>query len=563
MNRPLSIYRLPARGSGHRRSRSAKAVTLAALCSIASCVAAPPTPPDAGKPPIEGMAIGEMRSEQITIASPQGVARPPFSFTPEEDAFLDEVQRATFDYFWNDVAPETGMIPDRSSTQTVSVAGVGFQLSALCIGVERGWVTRDAAEQRARTIIDVLSGNPDNRRDGLFYHFISGRTGGQPEQAYEIAVSSIDTALLMAGLITASSYFGGDVAQAADRLVSEANWASLVCGDAADPARPEDADFISLAWKPSDPKNIHGPGRKTPWVWIDSGDEHRVVTFLAVAAPKREFGVEPELYYRLRRPLGQHPAAPRAIGDGTYAMSPTHVDEHGNLRGGEPGMMVFLPWSGAMFIHQFAHCWIDYAGMAADNPRARGVENRARVDWWENARRFTRMQQLKAIENPKKLAGFGEMGWGLTAGDWAKGYQVPGLHPQPIAAPGDRLGIDVPLYVPKDDWGDGTIAPYGAGSSIMFAPARALASMRWMRELKAADGKRPLAWRARGEPNGYGFASFNIASDWTAPEYIAIDQGPLILAIENARTGLLWKLFHQHPIVQEGARRLGWTVPAR
>lgn len=566
----------------HRRASLACVVPLlaAAGLAISGCVThhqpSPPETPAAGRATLDAAAEPppvpeEFRrrervppmdpalpaSAQIVIASPAerapGTAgRPPFKFSAQDEALLDEIQRKCFNYFWEAVVPETGMVPDRSSITTISVAGVGFQLSAICIGVERGWITRAQGQERVLKILRALRDNPDNRHNGLFYHFVDGKTAGQPSKAYEHVVSTIDTALLFAGILTTSSYFGGEVASIGDALVAEGNWAWLVIGDRHDPSRPWDANFLSLAWIPDDITKPRGSGKLKPFAWIDTGDEHKLITFFAIAAPRKDFSIPAKTYYQLRRPVG------RFAGAGTLgpvgAPAAPSADPQRDL-------MVHLPFSGAMFIHFFAHCWIDYAAMGPDDPSAVGVSNRARVDWWENSVRQTRLHQLKVAANPRGYKDFADHGWGLTAGDNAKGYQVPGVYPDSLALKGDRVGWDTVAYIPDDDFGDGTIAPYGAGSTIMFDPARALAAMRWARNYRAPDGKL-MSWKEPGAPGtqisgGFGLSSFNPTTGWSAPEYIAIDHGPMMLAIENARTGLVWRLFHQHPIAKEGLNRLG------
>ena len=120
--------------------------------------------------------------------------------------------------------------------------------------------------------------------------------------------------------------------------------------------------------------------------------------------------------------------------------------------------------------------------------------------------------------------------------------------------------VDYAVFDPKDDYGDGTIAPYGAGSCIMFSPDAALAALRYARSLKGPDGQ-PLVWRdagPRGETGEFGFRdAFNLGTNWVAPDCVAIDQGPLMLAIENARSGLVWKLFERAPSSQRSMKELG------
>lgn len=487
-----------------------------------------------------GASVGCAAGPEIPpIEAPRGAStavgssgRPPFAFAPEDDAMLDRITRGAFNFLWTPVNA-TGMAPDRTSQpRLVSVAGVGFQLSAFCIGVERGWVTREEARERALRIVRALETQTSNRRFGMFFHFIDGESGGFPSGTPEDHVSTIDSALLFAGLLTAGQYFGGEVAQTADRLYRGADWAAFVLHDG---VAEYEREAISLAWAPDDPRRPEGPGKFKPYGWVDAGDEHRLVTFLAVASPDPAHRVDPSMYYRLRRPLGEF--------EGTT--------------------MVFLPWSGAHFVNLFAHCWIDYAGMPADDPAAFGHPTRSRVDWWENSRRQTILQRSKAIAAAGRYPNLGPDSWGLTASDCPAGYCVPGLYPTPIFPKGQRRQWDAPDYAPKDDYADGTVSPYAAVGSVMFLPKEAVSAARAMIGLKRLSGGL-LAWR---DPStgGFGLAdAYNRSAGtdgWVASDDLAIDQGPLALLVENARTGLISRVFHGHRWVAEGGARLGW--PAR
>ncbi|USN99659.1 MAG: hypothetical protein H6810_03080 [Phycisphaeraceae bacterium] len=461
------------------------------------------------------------------IESDAGVPRPPFDFDAEDAALLDEVQRAAFAFFWDGATPGTGLIRDRSGHDTVSVAGIGFGLSALPIGVERGWITRDEGGARARLILTTLLDEPTNRKAGLYYHFLN--PDGTPRRiGTELVVSTIDSAILFSGAIVACEYFGGDVGALADRMLAEADWSFFVNDDAHDEyAR----GFISLGWRPTSDADPTGPGSLLPYSWIDSGDEHRLATVMGVIAPTESHRVDPALYYRLRREVGWH-------------------DPDGEL--------VWFPYSGALFTALFSHCWIDYAHFGADDPAARGMAHRARVDWWENTRRTIHLHRDKAIANPLGLPTLGPDAWGLSACDGPDGYLVPGLFPEPVKMLDAQAGRDYPVFKAKDDWGDGVVPPYAAASAIAFEPELALRAMRHYRSLESPDGS-PLVWRGL-DAGGFGFVdSFRTGeTPWHGDETVAIDQGPMLLLIENARTGLIWRLFGAHPAVDAGFRALGF-----
>ncbi len=507
-------------------------IPAAAALVLAACGPSPaPIPPTTTWDP------ATQPVSRLIIAADPATCRPPYPFSPEDSAFLDEVQRGSFNFFWNAAAPDAlaPFAPDRTSRrELISLAGVGFQLAAFCVGVERGWAARSEAEARATRILAALASSPTITKAGLFQHFIDARDAGLIKDAPENVVSTIDSAIFFAGAIVASSYFGGEVAAIADGLVERANWRFFQAG----PEAGKSQGFISLGWKPASKADATGPGSLLPYQWWDSGDEHRLVMFLAVAAPLADHRLPPEMYYRLRRPVGQYTAR-----DG----SPT-------------GPMVYLPWSGAHFTNFFAHCFIHYAAIGPDDPSAFGVAQRPRVDWWENSRRATVLHRLKAIDHSAAYPTLGPDAWGLTACDGPNGYLVPGVYPTPIPMLGAAVETDFANWTPKDDFAGGTIAPYGAAASILFEPELALRAMRHHRDVARMPGMN----RVWSDPaaGGFGFAdSYNLSPAWVAPDHVAIDHGPTILAIENARSGLVWRLFHRHPAVRAGLERLHLPSP--
>ncbi|MBY0262145.1 MAG: DUF3131 domain-containing protein, partial [Phycisphaerales bacterium] len=460
------------------------------------------------------------------IAADPATPKPPFEFSREDEEFLEKIQRATWGFLWEACDPDTGMVVDRTSVKFASIAGVGFQLASIPAAVERKYITREEGQQRALTILRALAANPDNRKHGIFYHFLTGPTAKPVDMD---VVSTIDTALLFAGALVAGSYFQGEVDAIATRLVDEADWAAFKLEK---PPKGEEylKGFLALGWKPTDPKKPTGEGRFTPHAWFDAGDEQRLIYFVSQLSPKAEHRVDPADYYRLRRALG------------SYADSGPHS---------------WFPWSGALFTNVFAHLSIDYGRMGPDDPAALGVERRAKIDWWENSRRAVQLHRAKALAAQGKVPTLGPNAWGLTANDAASGYQVPGVFPDPIRFADTVPEVDVSTFRPKDDLGGGNVAPYGAGTAIMFQPGPAVAALRHYYGLKDKAGK-PLVWREPQTNLEFGFRdSFNLGTGWVAPDYVSIDQGPLFLAIENARTGLTWRLFHAHPRVQDAMGRLG------
>lgn len=503
---------------------------------------------------MEGVHAGAIRIEPRADA-----ALPPFAFSDEDAALLDEVQRGAFAFFVHAVDPVTGMVRDRTSTGMISVAGVGYQLAALVIGVERGWIDRADAGARAELILDALLGEPTNRKAGLFYHFLHPGSAKPFRLGSELVVSTIDSAILLSGAIVAGEYFGGRVEAMATEMARAADWSFFqnhkVDFERGDSPRPNQG-FLSLGWRPADDNDPTGPGALIPYSWVDCGDEHRLATFLAASAHEPAHAIDADTYYRLRRQIAVNPYA-----DPT----PTPDDQ----------AIASFPYSGALFTAFFAHCWLDYAAMGTDAPGVRGIEHRAGVNWWENSRRLVGLHRDKAIANPEGVPTVGPDAWGLSACDGPEGYLVLGVYPRAVPMLGAVPARDFPNHRPDDQWGGGVVAPYAAGSSIVFEPALSISAMRHFRGITDDASGKHLAWLgAPADPMAdsavgrYGFAdSYRAGTDggngdehaspWTAPDTVAIDHGPLLVLIENARTGLVWDLFHRDSDVAAGLERLG------
>ncbi|HNO76960.1 MAG TPA: glucoamylase family protein [Phycisphaerae bacterium] len=425
-----------------------------------------------------------------------------YRFLGADEKLLDDVQRGCFEYLWHEVRPPAYVVKDRKKAPVASVAAVGFQLSAIPIGVERGWITRDEGETRALAILDALLGRDDNRHEGIFLHFVDLETAGLSTTAYEVLASTIDTSLLLPGAMTVSEYFGGKVRERADQMLREANWRAFV---------DKASGLVCMGWRPDDRSKMNGSGKYHKSLWQLSSAEEHLVYWLAIGSPVEAHAADPKSYYKLRREIKQH-------GD----MQPYVVS-----------------WSGTLFHYFFDHCWIDYRSLAADNPKEFGVDA-PRVDWFENSRRAVLTHRQRCIEAAKQFKTFGPNVWGQSACDGPDGYAVPHVGP--------NISND-------DKWFGGIVAPYAAASAIMFTPEESMAAIREMRSLKDENGN-PLIWRdpAKG---GYGFAdSFNLDRGFVSDDYVGIDEGPMILAIENARTGLIWRLFMQHPASQRAVGRL-------
>ncbi len=422
------------------------------------------------------------------------------------DGFLDTLEQRTFNYFWNCVDPATGLTPDRYPTKTFSsTAAIGFALTSYGIGAERKYVTRQAAAERVLTTIrylyllpqsDAMMGAGGYR--GYFYHFLDLKTGTRFNRNIEL--STIDTALLLAGVLFCQSYFNNDdpaekeIRAYADSMFRRVDWKWLQ-------ARPP---LISMGWFPD--KGIH----TSDWRGYD---ESMILHILALG-------------------------------------SPTHaVDE--NTWSGYTKNFQWLSYFGKEFIsfgplfgHQYSQAWIDFRGIRDAYMRQKGI------DYFENSRRATLTHQSYAISNPKKMNGYSEFIWGFTACDG------PADETRTIDGVSRRFSSYSARGV-SADWvnDDGTIAPTAVGSSVAFAPEICIPALKNIRN------------RVAGVWSDYGFLdAFNLSyitdatpAGWIDRDYLGIDQGPIVIMIENLRSGLVWNVMKKNPYIVKGLQRAGFT----
>lgn len=398
-----------------------------------------------------------------------------------QEALLDEIERAHFRYFVDHSDPVTGLTKDRSTpASAASIAAVGFALTAWPIAAERGWVPRAEAAAYARKVLDTLWRAPQGPaaqgvagHKGWFYHFLDPKTG---HRAWNCELSTVDTALLMAGVRFARTYFDrpaeAPIRDVADRLFARVDLAWARDG----------GKLFSMGWTPE--KGF------LPYHW-KAYNESMILLLLALGHP---------------RPLP--PAAWQDYMAGVAAR-PLHGETH-------------VPF-GPHFGHQYSHAWIDFRGIDDATTRRLGF------DWFENARRATRAQRNYAVANPKGWQGYGPLDWGLTACD----------------GPGDTYAA---RGIEPHDPDDGTIAPTAAAASLPYAPDLVLPTLaHWRRD-------RPELWG----PDGFADA-FNPTRSWVDRDRLGIDQGPIVLMIENHRTGLAWDVMKRDPVLRAGLARAGFT----
>lgn len=406
-----------------------------------------------------------------------------------DDAFLNRLERAAFDYFWTEVNPGNGLIRDRSrSDSKCSIAAVGFGLSGICIGVERGWISREAGSDRVQRTLGTLANGPQgaassgvNGYRGWYYHFLEMDSG---LRAWNCELSSIDTALLLAGVLDAAEFFDGPgesearIREQAKRMVGRVDWNWMAQGQ----------PTFSMGWHPE--KGFLA----SRWVGYNEG---MILYLLALGAGSESAG-----------------------GEGKPVVSWSAWTQGYQWRTNQGQAYVeFAP----LFGHQYSHCWVDFRGISDAYLRARGIT------YFENSRRATLAQRSYCMARSDRFPNYGPLEWGLTACDGPGGYSARGAPPA------------------END--DGTLAPTAAGGSLPFAPDVCLPTLREL-ERKYRD----RLW------GPYGFRdAFNRSRNWWATDTLGIDQGPILLMVENHRTGAVWRRMRRSGVLQRGLERAGFA----
>ena len=425
-----------------------------------------------------------------------------YPVTPGEVAMLDSIQKKTFLFFLNEHHPEWGIVKDRAALWApASIAATGFGIPSFAIGVERNWITR---EQAAKITLDMLKffANSVQSTDtnatgykGFYYHFLRMNTG---TREWKCELSSIDTGLLMMGILFARNYYNGDneaenqIRSLATALLEKVDWNFMLM-----PEKSKHPGTISMAWSPENGLLNFG------WSGYNEG------LFLYVLA----------------------------AGSGMKDADKSYDAWLSSYKWDTPykglSHVAFPP----LFGHQFSQAFIDYRGLADKYMKEKGI------DYFENSRRATYVQREYAQQNPKGWVGYDSLCWGFTASDGpGSSFNFGDKKFEGYAGRGSS-GKDNTVAE------DGTIAPYGPMSSLPFAPEIVLPTIKSM---NAKYGKE--LWGKYGY-----YDSFNPTAKWVNNDFIGIDQGPMLIMIENFRTGMVWDYVMKDPIIQKGLKKLGYA----
>ncbi len=418
---------------------------------------------------------------------------------------LSLLQRETFAYFLKEVNDKTGLIADKTQPGSpASIAATGMGLSCYIAGVEHEFITRAEATKRTLTILKFFYNSHQGTEadatgyKGFYYHFLDMETG---KRVWKSELSTVDTAILLSGILTARYYFTGEnqseteIRKYANELYARVDWQWALNGK----------DSMSHGWKPES-----GFLRSR---WNKQYCEAHIIYILALGSP-------------------------------TFPISPVGYKKWTSTFEWKKLYDIESIYAGPLFIHQMSQIWLDCKGISDDLNRKIGI------DYFENSRRATLIQQQYAIENPLDFKHYGENGWGFTASDG------PGPATRTIdgtkrkfynyKARGAPFGPD-----------DGTISPWAVVSSLPFLPGVVLNTMR--HAIKRLDFEKHQT---------YGFdASYNPtfpekstkSNSWISKWQFGLNQGAVILMIENYKSGLIWNIMKRCPHIINGLLRAGFS----
>ncbi|MDZ4844764.1 MAG: glucoamylase family protein [Chitinophagales bacterium] len=421
------------------------------------------------------------------------------------DAELEKLQHESFNYFLHEANPANGLIVDKTAANwPASIAATGLALAAYPVAVGRGFMTRAAAIERTLNTLRFFWNSPQGPEPdatgykGFYYHFLDMQTG---RRAWQCELSTVDSGFLLAGVLTAGIYFDADSVEEheirilADALYCRADWQWA----------QDEGETVTHGWKPE------SGFLKYRW---EGYDEAMLLYMLGLGSPTYPL---PESSY--------------AAWTSTYQWK--HIYGYEYL------------YAGSLFIHQLSHVWIDFRGIQDAFMRDKGI------DYFKNSCRATYVQQQYAINNPRNFQDYGVHCWGITAseGPGPEIRKVNGIEREFF----DYLARGVP-----DGPDDGTLAPWALAASLPFTPEIVLVALDHCIHQAKLTKFNSYGFKASFNPSHPGAAG-NPYGWWVSPWHFGINQGPIVLMIENYRSGFLWALMRRCPYLIIGLDRAGFS----
>ncbi len=419
--------------------------------------------------------------------------------TLSDENLLARLQRGAFAYLETYADPLTGLVADTSRPGAPSsIAVVGFALASYPVAVEHAWITRGEAAARTLTTLRFFAASPQGDaaeaagHHGFYYHFLDMRSG---RRVWDCELSVIDTAFLIAGVLTAAAYFRAEedrveaeIRSLADLLYRRVDWSWAANG----------GRTLTQGWKP-------GFGfLKFGW---EGYNEATIAYLLALGSPT--FALPVESFAAWTR---------------TYQWE--------NL------LDVDVLYAGPLFTHLFSHAWIDYRGIRDPFMKLK------QMDYFINTQRAIRVHREYGARNPHGFLGYERDLWGITAGDGPTREQAAAgsLRGYGYMARGAPYGPD-----------DGTLAPWAMLATLPFGRDDALRGTRRLLALYPEV--------CREDRFASGLNASLVAQDrpWLSEGWYGLDQGLLVLMIENAASGLPWRLMRECAYLRTGLQRAGFT----
>ena len=415
--------------------------------------------------------------------------------TTSTDSLLTQVQRQTFEYFWNGAEPNSGMAPERinvdgiypqNDRDVVATGGSGFGIMAILTAIHRNFISRKEGEQRLEKIVGFLE--KADRFHGAWPHWMIGETGkvkpfGKKDDGGDI----VETAFMIEGLLCARQYFKDgneadkNLSKRIDQLWKEVDWNWYRDGQ----------NVLYWHWSPDYGWQMNFP--------IHGYNECLIAYILAASSPTH--GVHASVYHEGWAENGKIKDSSTHFG---YTLQLHHQG---------------APNGGPLFWAHYSYLGLDPHGLKDEY-----------ADYWKENTNQALINYTWCVKNPLHYKGYSSTNWGLTASYSVEGYSG---------------------HAPSEDRDLGVITPTAAISSIVYTPERSIAAMKnWM------DNMKDSIWGT------YGFYdAFSESADWFPRKYLAIDQGPEVVMIENYRSGMLWKLFMSCPEIKSGLLKLGFKSP--
>ncbi len=400
-----------------------------------------------------------------------------------DDELLNLVQRQTLRYFTDFGHPVSGLAIERSderhySNDIVTTGGTGFGIMAMIAGVERGFITREAAIEQLTRIVNFL--DTCERYHGAWSHWYYGSTGKtRPFSPRDNGGDIVETAFLVQGLLTARQYFNGldqgeeYLRETITRLWEEVDWQWYTRGE----------NQLYWHWSPDFEWAMNHPVR--------GYDECLIAYILAASSPTHP--INEQVYHQ-----GWKNSDHYINGNSYYGIE----------------LPLGFPYGGPLFFSHYSFLGLD----------PRGLRDEQTCYWTQNVN-HTLINHAHCVQNPNQYKGYSENCWGLTASDNHKGYSAH--------SPTNDLGV---------------ITPTAALSAFPYTPKL---SMKALRHFYYEMGD--TLW------GDYGFYdAFSVHHNWYADNYLAIDQGPIVVMIENYRSGLLWGVFMRNSEIHKGLIKLGF-----